>query len=56
MRKTHEKTLRTLLAFSVLATAMLSSGCLDDEEMRFSLISIISFRCGIFTVVPTVTP
>ncbi len=32
MRKTNEKILRTLLAFSVLATAMLSSGCLDDEE------------------------
>ncbi len=34
MRKTkaREKILRTLLAFSVLATALLSSGCLDDEE------------------------
>lgn len=32
MRKTNEKILRTLLAFSVLATALLSSGCLDDEE------------------------
>lgn len=32
MKKTREKILRTLLAFSVLATAMLSSGCLDDEE------------------------
>lgn len=32
MRKTQEKILHTLLAFSVLATAMLSSGCLDDEE------------------------
>lgn len=32
MRKTHEKILRTLLAVSVLATAVLSSGCLDDEE------------------------
>lgn len=32
MRKTSEKILRTLLAVSVLATAVLSSGCLDDEE------------------------
>ncbi|MGN0698825.1 MAG: hypothetical protein ACI4JV_08780 [Ruminiclostridium sp.] len=32
MRKTHEKILRTLLAVLVLTTAMLSSGCLDDEE------------------------
>lgn len=32
MRKTSEKILRTLLAASVLATAVLSSGCLDDEE------------------------
>ena len=32
MRKTSEKILRTLLAVSVLATAALSSGCLDDEE------------------------
>ena len=32
MRKTSEKILRALLAVSVLATAVLSSGCLDDEE------------------------
>ena len=32
MRKTSEKILRALLAASVLATAVLSSGCLDDEE------------------------
>ena len=32
MRKTSEKILRTLLAVSVLTTAVLSSGCLDDEE------------------------
>ena len=32
MRKTSEKILRTLLAASVLTTAVLSSGCLDDEE------------------------
>lgn len=32
MRKTHEKILRTLLAVLVLTTAMLSSGCIDDEE------------------------
>jgi len=32
MRKTSEKILRTLLAVSVFATTVLSSGCLDDEE------------------------
>ena len=32
MRKTSEKILRALLAVSVLATAVLSSGCLDDED------------------------
>ena len=32
MRKTSEKILRALLAVSVLATAVLSSGCLDEEE------------------------
>ena len=32
MRKTSEKILRALLAVAVLATAVLSSGCLDDEE------------------------
>ena len=39
MRKTSEKILRTLLAVSVLATAVLSSGCLDDEEISDSTAS-----------------
>ena len=36
MRKLNEKILRSLLAVSVLTTAILSSGCLDDEEMSDS--------------------
>ena len=60
MRKTSEKILRTLLAVSVLTTAVLSSGCLDDEEeisdSTASGVWLLAVSAGIKSARDRITP